>query len=217
MTNVMRFRLDYDVDSVGPSGVAEVQLWGTSDGGRSWTLWQTDADRQSPLDVEVQREGIYGFRVVIVGNNGLSGRAPQSGDLADLWVGVDRTEPEARLTSAIYGEGRHAGQLDIRWEANDQWLPDRSVSLLFSEQPAGPWSTIASGLPNSGQYYWPIEPRIPEKIYLRIEVRDEAGNLGDDQLTEPISTTGLVPQAHIRGIRPSPTGPQTTSRWRLFR
>ena len=60
---------------------------------------------------------------------------------------------------------------------------------------------LASGIPNTGQYYWPVEVRIPEKVYLRIEVLDEAGNKGEFQLQEAVSTTGLVPQGRIRGFR----------------
>jgi hypothetical protein len=201
MTKSPKFQLEYDVDAVDPAGIADVQLWGTSDKGQTWTLWQTDADRQSPLEVSVPQEGVFGFRIVVIGKNGLTGPTPQSGDLADLWVGVDTTRPTVRLTSALYGEGAQAGQLDIRWEANDPRLADQPITLQFSEQAAGPWTTIASGLPNTGQYFWPVESRIPEKIYLRIEAADQAGNIGEFQLTEPVSTVGLVPQAHIRGLR----------------
>jgi hypothetical protein len=201
MTNVLKFELEYDVEAVGPAGVAEVQLWGTSDNGQTWTQWQTDTDKQSPLEISVPRDGVYGFRVVVIGANGLSGPVPHNGDLADLWVGVDTVVPRTRLTSAIYGEGQQAGQLDIRWEASDTSLGERPVTLQFAEAGTGPWSTVASGLPNTGQYYWPVDGRIPEKIYLRIEVRDEAGNVGEFQLEEPVSTSGLVPQAHIRGLR----------------
>jgi len=216
MTTASRFQLEYDVESVGPAGIAEVQLWGTQNGGRRWKLWHTDEDNQSPLEVTVPGEGIFGFRVVVIGNNGLAGQSPSAGDLADLWVGVDTTNPTARLTSAVYGEGRYAGQLDIRWDANDQWFSERPVTLLFSEHPQGPWSTIASGLPNTGQYYWAVEPRIPQKIYLRIEVRDRAGNRGDYQLTQPVATTGLVPQGHIRGLRPTASPPSAAARSPFF-
>ncbi|MFV2067740.1 MAG: hypothetical protein ACC645_12270 [Pirellulales bacterium] len=216
MTTATQFQLEYDVESVGPAGIAEVQLWGTRDGGRSWKLWLTDDDKHSPLDASVPAEGVYGFRVVVVGNNGLVGKKPAAGDLADLWIGVDTTPPTVRLTSAIYGEGRFAGQLDIRWVANDQWFSDRPVTIQFSENPQGPWSTIASGIPNTGQHYWSVEPRIPQKVYLRIEVRDLAGNVSHHQLTQPVSTTGLVPQGHIRGFRPASNASGAASRWRLF-
>ncbi|MBC8357048.1 MAG: hypothetical protein H8E66_34185 [Planctomycetes bacterium] len=208
MTNSLHFQLDYELDSVGPEGVDEVQLWGTTDYGQSWVRWSLDEDLHSPLDVQVEREGIYGLRVVIVGRNGLATPAPHTGDLADIWVGVDTTRPTARISSAIYGEGGHAGELDIRWEVMDESIGDHAITLLFSEQPAGPWTTIAAGLPNTKQYYWSVDPNTPRQIYLRLEVRDEAGNATEHQLVEPISTTGLVPKAFIRSVRPVPTEPR---------
>lgn len=215
MTNTRQFSLDYEIDAMGPTGVAKVELWGTADGGRTWKHWQEDADRQSPLDLTVDQDGIFGFRIVITGANQLGGAPPQPGDPADLWVGVDTATPTARLTSAIYGDGQHAGQLDIRWQAFDVWFPDRPITLLFSEHPQGPWTTIAAGLPNNGQYFWAVEPRIPRRIYLRLEARDEAGNFAEHQISEAISTAGLVPQGRIRGLRttsPTPADDRSAAR-----
>ncbi len=202
MTNASRFRLDYDVDAVGPTGVAEVQLWATADGGHTWRLWGTDDDLQSPFDVTVQQEGIFGFHVVVVGRNGMSGRRPRTGDLADVWVGIDTTVPVARLVSATYGEGAQTGKLVIRWQASDQHLDSHPITLLFSESADGPWTTIASALPNDGQFAWPADPQLPRRVYLRVEVRDAAGNVSSDQTSEPVSIDGLAPKARIRGIQP---------------
>jgi hypothetical protein len=76
MTQSRRFQLDYDIESLGPDVVSEVQLWGTEDGGQTWGKWNIDHDRQSPFDVQVNEEGLYGFRVVIIANNGLAGEVP---------------------------------------------------------------------------------------------------------------------------------------------
>lgn len=207
MTNSREFSLDYEVDPLGPAAVARVELWGTADGGRTWSHWQNDVDQISPLDVTVQQDGIFGFRIVIIGSNQLSSAPPQPGDPADLWVGVDTSQPTARLTAAIYGEGEHAGQLDIRWQAIDVWFTDRPITLQFSEHPQGPWIPIAAGLPNTGQYFWSVDPRIPRNIFLRIEACDEAGNVGQHQINEAISTAGLIPQGRIRGLRPNAAVP----------
>jgi len=165
-------------------------------------LWGTDDDMQSPFDVAVREEGVFGFRVVIVSRSGMSGRSPRSGDLADIWVGVDTTAPRAKLVSATYGSGAQAGQLTIRWDASDSYLGPRPVSLLFADSADGPWTSIASALPNTGEFAWPADPQLPPQIYLRLEVRDEAGNVGVDQLTNPIRVDGLAPRARIRGVKP---------------
>src|SRR5436309_15372551 len=100
LTNSRRFSLDYDIQSVGPEGVAAVELWGTNDGGRAWSKWGTDPDKASPFDVEVSRAAVYGFRIVVVGKNGLATSARQPGVAADVWVSVDLTRPAAKLTGA---------------------------------------------------------------------------------------------------------------------
>jgi hypothetical protein len=217
LTNTRRFRLDYDVQTVGPEGLADVELWGTSDGGRSWAKWGSDPDKQSPLDVEVNGESVYGFRIVIVGKSGLASNAPHSGDAADIWVGIDLTRPKARIVSAAYGQGESAGKLDIRWEASDANLAARPITLAIGDRPDGPFTPIAAGLPNSGQYYWEFDPRSPRQIYLRLEARDDAGNTTIDQLTEPIRVEGLQPQGRIRGFAPAPETQGGASRQPLFR
>jgi hypothetical protein len=204
LSNARRFTLDYDVESVSPEGIADVELWGTNDGGRTWLKWGTDPDKLSPMDVEVANEATYGFRVVIVGKNGLEGNKPQSGDQADIWVSIDVTRPAARITAAGYGTGENAGRLDIRWEASDANLGQRPVTLLYSDRPDGKFSVIAAGMENTGQYLWQFDPRSPRSLYLRLEVRDDAGNIAIDQLTDPIHIEGLIPKARIRSLQPAP-------------
>jgi len=204
LASAKRFTLDYDVEAVSPEGIAEVELWGTSDGGRTWLKWGSDPDKLSPMDVEVANEATYGFRVLIVGKNGLEGNKPQSGDEADIWVSIDVTRPAARIMAAGYGTGENAGRLDIRWEASDANLSQRPVTLLYSDRPDGKFSVIAAGLENTGQYLWQFDPRSPRSLYLRLEVRDDAGNIAVDQLTDPIHIEGLIPKGRIRSLSPSP-------------
>ena len=157
-------------------------------------LWGTDDDMQSPFEVVVDQEGIFGFHVVVVSRNGMAGRKPRSGDLADIWIGVDTTIPDAHLTAAVYGEGANAGKLFIRWEATDLHLDDRPITLKFAENADGPWTVIASALPNSGEYVWPADPQLPASVYLRLEARDEAGNVTADSLKEPVTSTDWHPK-----------------------
>jgi hypothetical protein len=202
MTRTTRFNLAYSVDAAGPMGLEKVELWVTRNGGRDWNLWGIDEDMESPFLVELEREGIFGFRVVLVSKNGLASQTPRAGDLADLWVGIDTTAPTAEITSARYGTGPHAGHLDIQWTATDDHLGPRPVTLAFGEQPKGPWTTIASGLPNDGQYFWRVDAGVPDKFYLRLEVRDEAGNRTVHQLDQAIQSAGLTPKGRVSDFEP---------------
>jgi hypothetical protein len=217
IVNRNRFPLAYDVESVGPSGVKSVVLWGTKDGGRTWREWGQDEDLQSPIDVQVAGDGVYGFRVVAENRDGLKGEAPRPGSPADIWVKIDATPPEARITAAPYGVGENEGLLDIQWEVADANLGDRPITLLFATDPQGRWTTIATGLPNTGHYNWRVDANVPRQVYVRLEVRDKAGNLGVHQLTEPINVAGLRPKARIRGVLPIQQTPRGAQLLRQYR
>ena len=217
MTSNKRFSLDYDVESIGPEGVADVELWGTADQGRTWMKWGSDPDRITPFEVEVSNEATYGFRIVIVGRNGLASNTPQAGDAADIWVGVDQVKPRARLTGATIAAGEHAGKLEIRWDAHDDHFGPRPITLAVSDRAAGPFSPIAAGVPNTGSYFWEFDPRIRRQLFLRLEAQDDAGNLSVDQLTDPIQIEGLAPRGRIRDLAPQGASPPQAFRSPLFR
>jgi hypothetical protein len=202
MVNSTAFELDYDVESVGRSGIAKVELWVTRDGGRTWNSMGVDSDNRSPFRATVDGEGVYGFRMTVESGSGLSGRAPHAGDLPDVWIGVDLSRPVARLIAAEPGAGDRVGEMIIRYEASDALLSKGPVTLLRSTQPGGPWTTIAAGLDNSGQYSWRFDNTVPDRVYLRLEVRDEAGNIGAYEAADPISLERVLPQGRLRNVRP---------------
>jgi hypothetical protein len=202
MVNSTAFELDYEVESVGRSGIAKVELWMTRDGGRTWSNIGADADSRSPFRATVDSEGVYGFRLTVQSGSGLAGRPPQPGDLPEVWIGVDLTRPTARLVSAEANTGDRAGEITIRYEASDALLANRPITLLQSAQPGGPWTTIAAGLTNTGQYVWRFDETAPEQIYLRLEARDEAGNISAFDAAQPVVLQRMVPQGRLRDVRP---------------
>ena len=213
-----RFSLDYELQAVGNLGVDSIELYGSTDGGQSWSLWGTDPDRVSPFDIETKEEGVFAFRIVVVGRNGLTSPRPQSGESADIIVVVDKQKPKVRITAAQYGQGNRIGALVIRYECDDPNLGPRPIALSFSDSTNGPWTTIAAGLDNDGDYVWPADPKLPRQIYLRIDAKDGAGNVGSYILDKPIDVQGLAPRARIRGFQSLsgneafPTDQQTAER-----
>ncbi|WP_145089358.1 hypothetical protein [Rosistilla carotiformis] len=210
VTRSKQFSLDYEVESVGNGGVEAVELWGTRDGGQTWQRWNADPDKQSPFDIEVSKEGIVGFRIVIVAANGLTTPRPVSGDPADIYVLVDTTAPQTRVTGATYGDEGYTGSLIIDYACNDENFGPRPISLAFSDSLDGPWTTIATGLANTGRYIWPADPQLPRQIYLRVEATDKAGNVGVHALDVPISVQGLSPQGRINGFQTIESQPEGT-------
>ncbi len=200
MVNSRAFELEYDIDSVGPSGISKVELWGTRDGGRHWSTYGIDADNRSPASVRVDGEGVYGFRIVVESGSGLGGQPPAEGELPEVWIGVDLTKPTGRLLGTEIGAD--VGELVVRWEASDDALDPRPISLSLGTRPQGPGVPIASGFENSGSDPWRLDDRVPGRCYLRLEVRDEAGNVGVFETTEPVALDRRRPEGHIRGVRP---------------
>jgi hypothetical protein len=97
IVNSRVFELEYKIDSVGPSGIRRVELWGTLDGGRTWSSFGVPKQIKSPLVVGVQQEGLYGFRVAVENGAGVWSGRPRPGEPPDVWVGVDLTKPSIHI------------------------------------------------------------------------------------------------------------------------
>jgi hypothetical protein len=203
MVNSRTFDIDYEVGSVGGSGIAKVELWGTRDGGRTWSSYGTDNDNRSPIRAVVEGEGVYGFTIVVQSGSGVSGLPPRSGDQPQVWIAVDLTKPVVQSTGIRPGDGPHSGELLIGWDARDASLADRPITILYSDRPGGPWTIIAAGLDNNGQFAWRPDSRIPDQVFLRIEARDEAGNVGAFETPQSITLDRKRPEGKIRGVRPA--------------
>lgn len=205
-----KFSLDYEVESAGMAGVGDVELWGTTDRGMTWKRWGADPDRESPFDIETNHDGAYGFRIVVVANNGLATPRPTENELPDIFVVADTVSPGLRITGAAYGEGNQTGSLIIRYQCEDEHLAPRPITLSFGQSQSGPWSTIAAGLANEGAYLWPADPNLPRQIWLRVDATDLAGNVASYILDTPIDIQGLAPRARIRGFNPLTGTPGAT-------
>ena len=206
--NSLTFDVDYDLQTVGPWGVSKVELFATRDGGASWTNFGADPDNRSPMRVAVPAAGVYGFRLVVNGANGAPAATPNAGEQPELVIGVDMTEPQAELQPAELGQGNLADHLIIRWSATDENLDARPVGLFYANNPEGPWSTVATDIDNNGQYAWRLLQQVPERLFLRLEVRDKAGNVAIRQSPAPVALNLPQPTGTLRSVRPVQAEPQ---------
>ncbi len=201
--NTPVFQLTYDTRAMGSAGNVPVELWGTRDGGNSWQSFGKDPKGQSPMLVTAGEDGIYGFRMAIQNSPGLAGRPPLPGEVPGIWIGIDLTRPVGRLTTAQQGTGRDGDKLFIAWEASDNHeLAARPISLSYSERLGGPWTSMAAGLENTGRYTWQLTGGLPQRIYVRLEVHDAAGNMGVYETPQPVNLDLSSPAAELRDLRP---------------
>lgn len=209
--NSLSFELEYDVGPVDQQNVREVAIWGTRDDGRTWVQLGVDDDRRSPCAVNVDREGMYGFAIV-VGAGPTSNPPPKAGDAPEIRVGVDLQKPQVRLTTAEPDASGRPCAMKINWLATDANLGPQAVSLAYAASPQGPWLPLALGIANDGGRSCEFEPTGPDAVYLRIEVRDEAGNLGAYSTTVPLPVEKREAAATVAGFNRG-RGLQAAPKW----
>lgn len=192
--NTTKFNINYQVEEVGPSGVGGVDLFITEDNGGKWFLYGTDEDRQSPIAVEVPRDGQYGFALRARSGVGLAQDPPQPGDVPAINVVVDRRPPQVDLKPLRQVNPR---QIEITWTATDEALADLPIALSCAERPTGPWRQISSWRENDGKFTWTIDSQASQQIYVRLEVRDAAGNVARVDTPEPLLVDLTRPTARI--------------------
>ncbi len=214
MVGSRTFALEYDLEQVGRSGISTIELWGTRDGGQTWSRYALDDDNRSPLIVTVDEEGLYGFRIVAQSADAVAA-PPTSGEPPELFVAVDLQRPIAELTAIEQGIDNMSDHLILEWRAGDNNLESRPISLFYSSRPAGPWSAIATSLVNTGQYAWRVERHVPTRFYVRLEAHDTAGNLAAFQTRDAVEFA--MPATNVRLRSAEPVAPTATGSGGSFR
>jgi len=199
--NKRRFSLEYGLEGVGSSGISSVEVYITEDGGKKWWRYGSDRDKQSPVVLQVPRDGRYGFVISAKSGAGLGDPPPSPGQEPQSTIIVDRTPPRARFDSITLSED--AKQLDVRWTVEDPNLDDKPIRLEYSGTQNGPWSPMCEWSENNGKLNWQIVPGAPSHIFVRMVARDAAGNAG--QLVYPRSILVDVsrPKVRINSIKVS--------------
>jgi hypothetical protein len=227
-SNKPQVLVEYHVSEVGISFISEVQVYLTRDDGQSWEKWaaaqavgqpvEVDASKgtdtyKHTLQVDLPGEGIYGIYLVVMSGVGKCQPPPQNGvSLPMIRFEVDTQPPYARLfLPEVVLDSRDAVLLS--WEALDRNLTDTPICLEWAEHPNGPWEGIGPPeLPNTpSRYTWKVPPKTPPSVFLRVRVRDRAGNVNLAQSKDLIPIDLNTPK--VQFVQPGQTkqnsgGPQ---------
>lgn len=211
--------LDYTLSNVGPSGIGATQVWLTKDDGKTWSPF---AENKSPdqggrkishesitlrdIKDEPFPDGAYGFTLVVKSRAG-AGRTPKEGDAPQLRVVIDTKPPEVQLYKPM-ADPQNPRHVLIKWFAKDENLADKPVHLEYAEQANGPWSPLKLELENkahaseagvTGDYSFVSD--LKTAVYLRIRVRDKAGNEGIAATKEAVWLDFTEPDGILTDIR----------------
>ena len=130
---------------------------------------------------------------------GVRGYRPKAGELPQIWGGVDTTRPTVRLISVELRPADDEQHLTVRWEASDAKLSARPVALAYSPKRDGPWQRLETEMENRGTYECQIPLQNPAEVFVHLEVRDEAGNIGSVDSAEPARSAAIeMPGMHAR-------------------
>jgi hypothetical protein len=196
LINSKSLLLDFEVKSVGPSGVGSVELWYTRNG-QIWHKHNGPTPTQSPIAVDVSEDGLYGFTVVASSGSGIGRTSPQPGEPPQIWVEVDTTRPDLHLVNTQAGVDENGRALTLRWTCTDKNLVSRPITLYYAEQASGPWMPFATNLDNVGQYTWQVPQGLPAQLLVKVEATDRVGNNAEDQMAMPAPADLMRPKAAI--------------------
>jgi hypothetical protein len=203
--NQSEFTVEYEVSRIGPSGIGSVELYRTHDDGRTWEKYAYDdkignvakgtALKRTVQFLEGDADGIYGFTLVIKNRANVGRQPPQPGEAPELRIELDRTLPVAQLYKPT--PDSKPGHLLLRWEAGDKNLTPTPICLEWSEQRNGTWQPIGIDLPNNGRYSWQLPEKLPVEVFLRLRVRDLAGNETVAITPNPLAVDLHEPEGHL--------------------
>jgi hypothetical protein len=211
--------LEYELSKVGPSGVGSVDIYLTHDDGQSWDHVATDpaviglknGGRHQGI-VELPGDGVYGFSLVVKSNAQVKQemtnldkkpKGPRGGDAPEIRVEVDTRPPMAELFPPRRDAAK-ANSLMLVWTASDKNLGSNPVTLEWSERRDGQWFPIATNIPNSSKHSWQLPDRLPVQVFMRLRVRDLAGNEGVAVTPDPLIVDLNEPEGRLLNVSVAP-------------
>lgn len=160
----------------------KVDLWVTTNNGEPWQHYASEIGQPSSIQFHAERDGLYGFFLVLRNNVGASSGPPQPGQQPHQWVLVDTSPPLVQIKQVrmIRRDPPESPLLVVSWAAYDAHLDDRPVSLYYRVDERPGWQALASSIADVGQFDWAIPPQVSGRITVKIEISDRAGNVASD-------------------------------------
>ena len=159
--------------------VGRAQLWITENGGAEWRAHGYYARGRSLVRVQAEKDGTYGFCVVLEDRAGNKTPEPEPGTSPQITIVVDTRPPELEILSPRGGFFGPERGVKLEWRLFDEYPADDCVSIEISSDGGKSWSPVATGRPAVGAYGW-VPPAPPgeraRSVRFRLAALDRAGN-----------------------------------------
>ncbi len=200
----------YKVVDQGPAGLAEVTLWITDNGGRSWVKTKEKPSiKDASVKITLPRPGRYGLSISAKDVAGNEMRPPRRGTKPQMGILTDTSAPRLTVVNTGDIEGRAfssragAEKIEVRWKATDDNLSATPVRIEFSSDGGGKWTVVDKDLPNdkkprdgshTGSYRVGLPKVDSNRCLLRITVTDILGNK-TVHTTRPFTVDNRAPES----------------------
>ena len=181
--------------------IDRIDLWVTADRAESWRHYGVETTGATATRFHADRDGVYGFYLVLRNSVGQSSGPPLSGQEPHQWALIDSAPPlvQIKQVRVIEHEPPRDAVLVVSWTAYDDHLSDRPISLYCqtTEQPG--WRLMAARVADVGRFDWAVPRDLRGRITVKIEITDRAGNMASDTsrpvlLDSPMSGAALPAQ-----------------------
>ncbi|MHC4871422.1 MAG: hypothetical protein ACYTFY_06225 [Planctomycetota bacterium] len=203
--------IEYEaVDNFGGSGLAAVELWITSDNGKSWDRHSTDKDLVSPVKfINKENLGEVGFRLKAIDKVGNSSTPVIPGTKPEISLVFDVEGPEINIISMAKGRRfiKGGSTVAIEWEAVDPNLEENSVELAWSADGGQTWEYIQKGLPGKSSIDWKV-PAYTDKnmnnCLIKISAVDNVGNASTAVTEQPFTIVASPLETELGVVTAAP-------------
>lgn len=197
LVNSRQIELDFALTKTGLSKVAAVELWTTRNGGGTWAKTDRIDGCVSPFRSKLGSEGHYGFKLVFESESGQRTEEPKPGQLPDSTLELDTTPPQITIYPV---QGAGPGHVLIKWQASDRNLEPNSLRLSYSSDGRN-WNDIDTRRKTEPNFDWKLPDGVPAQVFLRISMRDRAGNVGSATTGNKVLVDLIAPEGKIMGVR----------------
>jgi hypothetical protein len=183
--NQRQFRIPFN-PSPGTQNLKQLQLFVSSDQGRTWSPSAIVAPDQRFFRFLAERDGFYWFTVQTLDQQGKLFPATLDNVQPSLKVVVDTQPPNVQLSPLAPRGGEVGVSWDVRDENLDLAVPE-ALKLEYRLAGSVTWQPLPVG-PGVNQFYW--NPGASALVEVRLRARDRAGNLGEAAATVSLQGGG---------------------------